>query len=546
MSYDIPLRGCRVSFLILLSPTTMHDSKTALTVATAVFVLLSLRSIIRRRRSATVRDIDGPESKSWKFGNLADLLLPPSYGQYEFAWTKLFGAVYRIKGCFGQNRLVISDPLALQYITNSPSFQLGPVLAVMRGWLYDRGAVITIRGEEHRRLRAALNVGFTAAAVRKYRPTFEHVAHWISEQVDNAVDKSEEVDLSPILSGGALRAITDVALGSPIDDLGPEFVEVNTRLLEIASTRSSSQIVFDAIAVYIPKPLLRLMINLPSSAFRALRASKMLSRNIGWRLVREKLGAPDGSYDADIYSSLLHADKKDSTKKTLHPADLVAQTSLILLAGQDTTANTLAFGMLELAQRPELQARLREEIYTTLSTAGSSDQYDNMPLLNAFIKETLRMYPAAALSERVALEDSVIPLATPITTRSGKTIDAIPVGKGQVVMLGVAAYQRLDSRWGAKSEEFDPERWLDGRVRQGEAIGPYANLLSFFAGPHTCLGWRFAILEMQTIVCDLIGKFAFSTSENEDGPFRLRLATTLLPLNGKGEKGAKLCVKRVV
>ncbi|KAK7020970.1 cytochrome P450 [Favolaschia claudopus] len=412
----------------------MHDSKTALTVATAVFVLLSLRSIIRRRRSATVRDIDGPESKSWKFGtifyrlarsvaevsskgNLADLLLPPSYGQYEFAWTKLFGAVYRIKGCFGQNRVVVSDPLALQYITNSPSFQLGPVLAVMRGWLYDRGAVITIR----------------------------------------------------------------VALGSPIDDLGPEFVEVNTRLLEIASTRSSGQIVFDAIAVYIPKPLLRLMINLPSSAFRALRASKMLSRNIGWRLVREKLGAPEGSYDADIYSSLLHADKKDSTKKTLHPADLVAQTSLILLAGQDTTANTLAFGMLELAQRPELQARLREEIYTTLSTAGSSDQYDNMPLLNAFIKETLRMYPAAALSERVALEDSVIPLATPITTRSGKMIDAIPVGKGQVVMLGVAAYQR-------RSEEFDPERWLDGRVRQGEAIGPYANLLSFFAGPHTCLG----------------------------------------------------------
>ncbi|KAK7037067.1 cytochrome P450 [Favolaschia claudopus] len=215
------------------------------------------------------------------------------------------------------------------------------------------------------------------------------------------------------------------------------------------------------------------MIYLPSSAFRALSASKMLSRNIGWRL-----------------------------------------------------ANTLAFRMLELAQRPELQARLREEIYTTLSTAGSSVQYDNMPLLNAFIKaslslpfqnlqeirefETLRMYPAAALSERVALEDSVIPLATPITTRSGKTIDAIPVGKGQVVMLGVAAYQRLDSRWGAKSEEFDPE------------------------------------MAICTIVCDLIGKFAFSTSENKDGPFRLWLATTLLPLNGKGEKGAKLCVKRVV
>jgi hypothetical protein len=46
------------------------------------------------------------------------------------------------------------------------------------------------------------------------------------------------------------------------------------------------------------------MIHLPTSAFRALRTSKFLSRREGWRLVREKLQAPEGSYDADIYSLL--------------------------------------------------------------------------------------------------------------------------------------------------------------------------------------------------------------------------------------------------
>jgi hypothetical protein len=40
--------------------------------------------------------------------------------------------------------------------------------------------------------------------------------------------------------------------------------------------------------------------------------------------------------------------------------------------------------------------------------------------------------------------------------------------------------RRLDPRWGANSEDFDPDRWLDGRVRQGEAIGPYANLYVYF------------------------------------------------------------------
>ncbi|KAJ6455208.1 cytochrome P450 [Mycena sanguinolenta] len=520
------------------------DTKASLTVAATVFVLLSVRTLIGRRR-ANIRDIPGPESKSWVFGNLADLLLPPSYGQNEFAWTKFFGPVYRVKGCFGQDRLVVSDATALQYITNSPSFQLGPVLAVMRGWLYDRNAVITIGGEQHRRLRTALNVGFTASAVRKYQPVFENIAQWISEQLDATVEKSMDVDISPMLSAGALRAITDVALGCPLEDLGPEFVPVNTRLLDIASTRAVGQIVFDAIAVHIPKPLLRTLIHLPTSAFRALRKSKFLCRREGWRIVREKLQAPEASYDADIYSLLLHSEEKDGTKKTLLPEDLVAQTSLILLAGQDTTANSLAFGLLELGRHPDLQNKLRSEIGATVTGSGGAVAYDNMPLLNAFIKETLRFYPPTALSERVALQDSAIPLAEAITTSSGRKIDVIPVSKGQVVVLGIAAYQRYDSRWGANSEDFDPERWLDGRVRQGTTMGPYANLLSFFNGPHTCLGWRFAILEMQTVLCELITKFAFSVPEKEQGPIRSRLATTLLPIDVNGEKGAKLCVRRV-
>lgn len=109
-----------MSSSLSFSSATMH-TKASLTVAATVFILLSLRAIIRGRRSTTVRDIAGPESKAWVFGayytfatflprihlapistgNLAELLLPSSYGQHEFAWTKFFGPVYRIKGCFG-------------------------------------------------------------------------------------------------------------------------------------------------------------------------------------------------------------------------------------------------------------------------------------------------------------------------------------------------------------------------------------------------------------------------------------------------------------
>ena len=69
--------------------------------------------------------------------------------------------------------------------------------------------------------------------------------------------------------------------------------------------------------------------------------------------------------------------------------------------------------------------------------------YDSMPLLNALLKETLRVYPAAAYMDRVASEDSVIPLAYEITTTAGERISQLPVKKGQHIAVAIASYQKL-------------------------------------------------------------------------------------------------------
>jgi hypothetical protein len=70
-------------------------------------------------------------------GNMQQLLLSSTYGEYEFRWQKLYGPVYRLKGCFElvrlhrtfsllipsqQDRLMVSDPVSLQYILNSTHF----------------------------------------------------------------------------------------------------------------------------------------------------------------------------------------------------------------------------------------------------------------------------------------------------------------------------------------------------------------------------------------------------------------------------------------
>ncbi|KAJ7266345.1 cytochrome P450, partial [Mycena rebaudengoi] len=170
--------------------------------------------------------------------------------------------------------------------------------------------------------------------------------------------------------------------------------------------------------------------------------------------------------------------------------EVAAQTSIFITARQDTTANTMAFAIRELAKDPDFQKKLRAEIYSSIDSSGapSGTGYDNMPLLNAFIKETLRLYPITPLPEKFATQDTILPLSQDIQTTSGEKISGIPIRKGQLVMLGLASYQRLESLWGSDAAEFKPSRWIDGTTYKGTVLGPYANLLSFLGGPHTCLG----------------------------------------------------------
>ncbi|KAJ7122197.1 hypothetical protein C8R44DRAFT_876503 [Mycena epipterygia] len=112
----------------------------------------------------------------------------------------------------------------------------------------------------------------------------------------------------------------------------------------------------------------------------------------------------------------------------------------------------------------------------------------------------------------------------------------ITIQKGQLVTLAIASPHRLESRWGA-AITTDWEDTLPGRG------GWFIRGLAFLGGPHTCLGWRFSILEMQVLVCELVGKFSFALTED---PVCITLANTLRPTVANGEKSAPLCITRVL
>ncbi|KAJ6554209.1 cytochrome P450 [Mycena capillaripes] len=531
---------------------------TALTVFVSTFV-----AYLVFQRQSTVRNIVGPPCSSWIFGHMRELLLPPQYGYHEFSWQKLYGPVYRLKGCFGQDRLMVSDPGALQYILNSPIFCRAPVLEGMINLIFGGKSVIAARGDEHHRLRSALNVGFTAAAVRNYEPVFQKVAMTVSERFEESSGVS--TNIRPLLGMATLTAISEAVLGISIDALGEDFVANSLQIVDMTASQSEGQILADAIGGRLPAWCWHAAMYFPTTAGKIIRKERYFADRTGRRIVQEKMDAAAKGLesDTDVFGLLLTPENSDDTKK-LSVDDVVAQTAIVLLAGQETTANAVAFGLLELARNADFQDELRAEIHSTIGKGGKTIAYDTMPLLNALIKverdvashtdltnswirsckETLRFYPAGPLSDRVPTEDAVIPLKEAIVTSTGERISQIQVKKGQLLTVAIASYQRLPSRWGDEPDRFNPSRWLNGRTFQEDAVSPYANLLSFNGGPRICLGWRFAILEMQVIFCELVAKFSFAEVENE--PVRVKFMNNLLPIVPSGDRALPLRITRIL
>ncbi|KAJ7860080.1 hypothetical protein B0H14DRAFT_2576796 [Mycena olivaceomarginata] len=129
-----------------------------------------------------------------------------------------------------------------------------------------------------------------------------------------------------------------------------------------------------------------------------------------------------------------------------------------------------------------------------------------------------------------------MPLSESITTAPGAQISQVTLSKGDIMIVGTASYQRLESRWGKDANEFTPSRRIEGEVSTG--------IQWQGRGSPDLPRWRFAILEMQVVICELVGKFAFTIPEND--PISVHLVNTLHPTMKSGGKGVPLRVTRIL
>ncbi|KAK0506749.1 cytochrome P450 [Armillaria luteobubalina] len=458
-------------------------------------------------KRVSVKHINGPPSASFWLGHELVLRSQEEFGDLETKWRREYGTVYRIGGCFGQDILVVSDPKALEHIfhpsrpypkTSDVNFIFGLILGGF-------GGLIVAEKEEHHRQRKILNPAFSSANLRHCQVIFQQC----SDKVVNAMRRSitsEPIDVVHWMSRVSLdiiglrkwyrRSAFRYDFGS-LDGRDTE-LEVAMKHLFTASQTNPSAVELMVVALIrvLPHSVLQTLTLLPTREIRQLTSVGEIARKIA----REILAAhrvQDGEDKdiVDILSNSCSSPFRSNSCPSDH--DYLFPLRTFLLAGHETTATNLSWLLYELAAHPEHQSKIREEVKHSYH-----DDYDSLPFLNAVIKESLRLHPIVHTPTRTTPHDDVLPLT------GSKTL-AIP--KGQTIFCSAYLYNRLPSIWGVDAEEWNPARFLDKNI--SVSLGVYANLMSFSSGSRSCIGWRFAVMEMQTVLANLVQNFEFSLPE---------------------------------
>ncbi|KAG7086189.1 hypothetical protein E1B28_002152 [Marasmius oreades] len=524
-----------------------------LTLNTIAFCMILLAGLWFTRRKLRVQEIPGPvDDASWLYGNLPELLLTQPYGKFEFQWQEKYGPVYRFKGCFSEDLLFISDPAAVRYILNdAKSFDFSPNRAFMVSMIFGKDALPALHngGEAHRRIKNAFSPAFALARLQSCND-LKAVDRLMEQYLERKLsDSNATVDIYHLLQHVTSDIIGEVGFGQKFNAVetngGDKVVQSHQNVLLLGSRDSKSAILGESIVSHLPRIVLSSMLYLPTPTVRTLHDFRTISEEWAGALLRT-CDSTDaglvGLVGMCIPDYLRLSSPPDfflankNKNKELSFDEISQQASSIVVAGQDTTANALVWAIYELAKWPEWQDKVRKEV---MEAQGAGTGSDKLEYLNAHIKETLRFHSSVPITERVAFNDTVLPLSRTITTSSGRVITQLPIRKGQMIYVGLASYNRNPHIWGPNASTFDPFRWIDGRYSSESlpgSIGPYSNLASFAGGARICLGWRLALLEMQLVLSEFVSKFRFSFAPGQQNNVVSRFALTLLPVDVESGK----------
>lgn len=248
---------------------------------------------------------------------------------------------------------------------------------------------------------------------------------------------------------------------------------------------------------------------------------------------------------ASIVSFMMRARdmaRRSSRKASLQltQEDLFGQVTTLLLAGHETTSTQLAWMLGGLAKHPEQQETLRKTIrdkrlelglapmsrgWTSAETVIvpeddtghdaerelTLDEMESIMYLDWAVQEMLRLYSPIHTSSRTATRDDVLPIdpeSSPYAPKEG-----IPIHRGVTIIIPIEAINRDPRLWGNDAHAYRPERWRDASLPGVQRFRTQKGGAAFLFGPRGCIGARFSVAELKTILAVVLPSLQFHDAQ---------------------------------
>ncbi|KAK9130005.1 hypothetical protein Sjap_010492 [Stephania japonica] len=216
------------------------------------------------------------------------------------------------------------------------------------------------------------------------------------------------------------------------------------------------------------------------------------------RELSEKANKVDDQGEQDFIDVMLNTIK--DAKIFNHDADTMIKATCmaLIVAGNDTTMNTMSWAVSLLLNNRHVLEKAKEELNNQIGKDRLVEEGDigNLPYLHAIVKETLRLYPAAPLSlPHEAMEDC--------------TVAGFHVPAGTRLLTNIWKLHRDPNIW-PDPLEFKPERFLTTHAHV-DFKGQHFELIPFGSGRRMCPGVSFAIGVLDLTLARLLHEFELET-----------------------------------
>ncbi|KAI0742144.1 cytochrome P450 [Irpex lacteus] len=485
-------------------------------------------------------NVPGPSStETFMTGDMVQLWDRVRGWEFHKHITRTYGSVARLHGPFGSKMLYTYDPKALQEITRRQTVYIHPEWITSANTMILGRGLLSTEGEQHRKQRRLLNPAFTQESINSIYPIFQEVTDRLQEAIRAEVkDGPKEIDVLRWTTRTAFELISQGGLGRSFDPLlyppedaakafGEALKELVPSLFPINHWRMAGPLAETVVPSSLRGVLAKM---LPHKEFQVLRAICDLIYDTGRRIFKEGRSAIEKeggdpveqlAGNKDMLSVLLKSSFTKEEGLNLPEEELIAQMGTMLFAATDTTSTLVSRALHALSLRTELQDKLRTEIQEAQAQHGQDLPCEvllQLPLLEAVVRESLRLFPAVNILPRVAQKDDCLTFSEPIQGKDGTPIKEIIVPKGTTVIISFLASNTNKALWGEDADEWRPERWLQAlpeRLVDAQIPSIFANTLTFGAGKHSCIGYRFALMSMKVMLVRFIANFKFSLTDRK-------------------------------